>query len=294
MNSICEFLIFLKEEKKIATNTIRGYRSMLHTVLRHVGFDIRNNEDIGDVIKALQIQDPPDSKEFVYWNLDVVLKFLCSNKFEPLEQASLVDLTKKTLFLITLALAKRVSEIQALSRLVGFSVQGAVVSLIMGFRAKNDNKCKALPRNFLIKGLTELVGNEEEAKLCPVRALKAYLVRTKELRGPHNRRLFVAPRDPTRPASKNAISHFIRNLIKEAHVVLNSDLLPVLKAKPHEVRAVATSIAFHQNMSLEAVMNTAQWRCRSVFASHYLKDVSLEYENCRTLGPYVAAGSVIA
>ena len=250
VNSICEFLIYLKEEKKLATDTIRGYRSMLHTVLRHVGFDIRNNEDIGDVIRALQIQDPPGSKEIVYWNLDVVLRFLCSSKFEPLEQASLVDLTKKTLFLITLALAKRVSEIQALSRLVGFSVEGAVVSLIMGFRAKNDYKCKALPRSFLIKSLIDLVGNEEEAKLCPVRALKIYLLRTRELRGPHNCRLFVAPRDPTRPASKNAISYFIRRLIKEAHEFLNPDMLPILRAKPHEVRAVATSIAFQQNLSL--------------------------------------------
>ena len=65
----------------------------------------------------------------------MVLDFLCSNKFEPLR-----DLTRKTLFLLTLALAKRVSEMQALSSNVGFTKEGAIISLMLGFRAKNDNK----------------------------------------------------------------------------------------------------------------------------------------------------------
>ena len=200
---------------------------MLHTVLRHVDFDIRGNQDISDVIRSFQIQDPIPAREIVYWNVDVVLKFLCSEKFEPLETCDLVCLTKKALFLVTLALAKRVSEIQALSKLVGFSSQGAMVSLILGFRAKNDNKCKGLPRSFVIKDLTSLVGREEEAKLCPVRALKAYLDRTKDFRGPENRRLFVSPRDPRKPSSKNAISYFLRQLIKEAHLNLKPELLPI-------------------------------------------------------------------
>ena len=46
------------------------------------------------------------------------------------------------------------------------------MSLVLGFRAKNDVKAKSLPRNFIVKGLKELVGPEEERKLCSVRALK--------------------------------------------------------------------------------------------------------------------------
>ena len=69
------------------------------------------------------------------------------------------------------------SEIQALSYNVGFSAQGTHVSLLPHFRAKNDNLCKVLSRFFAIKSLAELVGPEEEACLCPVRALKTYLAR---------------------------------------------------------------------------------------------------------------------
>ena len=82
-------------------------------------------------------------------------------------------------------------------------------------------------------------------------------------------------------------------LIREAHASLKPELVPILKVKPHELRAVATSVAFKQNLSLDSVMETAQWRCNSVFASHYLKDVSYNFGNCRTLGPFVAAGTVI-
>ena len=169
VNSICKFFIYLWEEKKFAVGTIKGFRSVLQSVLRHVDFDVSTNQDISDVIRSFIVERPIIKKESIAWNVDIVLKYLCSERFEPLSSASLRDVTRKTMFLVALALAKRVSELQALSSDVGFSDQGATVSLSLGFRAKNDNKAKALPRSFLIKSLQQLVGQEEERKLCPVR-----------------------------------------------------------------------------------------------------------------------------
>ena len=265
---------------------------MIQSVLRHADIPVSSNQDISDVIRSFVLERPVVRKDVVGWNLDLVLKFLCSAKFEPLNSASLRDLTKKALFLLALALAKRVSELQAISQNVGFSREGAVVSLILGFRAKNDNKVKALPRNFLVKGLRDLVGQEEERKLCPVRALKFYLDRTKGYKRTKGS-LFVAPKDPSRAASKNGISFLIRSLIKEAHQNVDSDTLKNLKVKAHEVRAVSTSLAYAHNLSLESVIEAAQWRSASVFASHYLKDVALTYEDCSALGPIVVAGTII-
>ena len=293
INSICEFLIFLFEEKKLAVDTIRCYRSTLHSVLRHTGIKINKNEDVKDVIRSLKLRAPIKNPRVVHWNLDVVLKFLTSDKFEPLNQSSLLNLTRKTFILLALALAKRISELQALSRSVGFCKEGALVSLAWDFRAKNDTKCKDLGRNFLIKELGSLVGQEEEALLCPVRALKAYLDRTKPLVGQNMSRLFVSPRKPTNAASKNALTCLTKDLIREAHERLQPELLPILKVRTHELRGVSTSVAFKKNLSLQSVMEAAQWRCHSVFASHYLKDVELKYEDCRTLGPLLVAGTVI-
>ena len=293
INSICEFFIYLFEVKGLVVNTIRCYRSTLHSVLRHTGLKINRNQDIADVMRSLRLRAPVLPSRLVNWNLDVLLKFLCSDKFEPISNCSLFNLTKKTFILMALALSKRVSELQALSRSVGFCSEGAVVSLAMDFRAKNDFKCKNLQRNFVVKELGSLVGQEEEALLCPVRALKAYLDRTKPLVGKNMSRLFVSPRYPTNPASKNALTAMTKAVIKEAHESLRPDLIPVLKVKVHELRGVSTSMSFHHNLSLTAVLEAAQWRCHSVFASHYLKDVSLVYEDCRTLGPLLMAGSVI-
>ena len=41
-------------------------------------------------------------------------------------------------------------------------------------------------------------------------------------------------------------------LIREAHASLKQELVPVLKVKPYELRAVATSAAFKQNLSLDS------------------------------------------
>ena len=293
INTICEFLIFLFEVKGLVVSTIRCYRSTLHSVLRHTGLRINKNEDITEVIRSLKLRSPPANSRLVHWNLDVLLKYLCSDKFEPLSQCSLLNLTRKTFILLALALAKRVSELQALSRNVGFCSQGALVSLALDFRAKNDFKCQGLERHFLIKELGSLVGQEEEALLCPVRALRAYLDRTGPLVGPGVSRLFVSPRFPSNHASKNALTAMAKAVIREAHIHLCPDLLPVLKVKAHELRGVSTTLAFKRNLSLQAVMEAAQWRCQSVFASHYLKDISFDYEICRTLGPLLVAGALI-
>ena len=228
------------------------------------------------------------------WNVDVVLNFLCSERFEPLSSASLKDLTQKTLFLVALALAKRVSELQAFSSNVGFTEPGAVLSLSLGFRAKNDNKAKSLPRSFLVKSLQNLVGPEEERKLCPVRALRAYLLRTKPLRLEQSSNLFLAPSNPSRSASKNGLAYLLRSVIVDAHKQVCPELMKVLKVKPHEVRAIGTSLSFAHNLSIDSVLEAAQWRSNSVFASHYLKDVSIQYDSCRALGPIVAAGTIIS
>ena len=41
-----------------------------------------------------------------------------------------------------------------------------------------------------------------------------------------------------------------------------------------ELRAMATSLAFHQHHSLKQVMEAASWRVDSTFASFYLRDLT--------------------
>ena len=71
-----------------------------------------------ELLRSFAIGRPRRPQAPPSWDLDAVLRHLMSSAFEPLESVSLRALTKKTLFLVSLATAKQVSEIQALSKTV--------------------------------------------------------------------------------------------------------------------------------------------------------------------------------
>ena len=150
------------------------------------------------------------------WDLLTVLNFLRSLPFEPLSSASLRDLTRKTLFLIALATAKRVGELQALSRLVSFSSSAAGLSYVPEFVAKAETSLRPLPRSFEVQSLGDFAaGLPEELLLCPVRSLSAYMTRTSQVVN-RPRWLFVSPKCPSRAMSKNGISYMLRELIVQS------------------------------------------------------------------------------
>ena len=150
------------------------------------------------------------------WDLQVVLWFLRSSTFEPLSSLSLRSLTKKVLFLVSLATAKRVGELQTLSHVVSFSSSGACLSYVSEFVAKIESALNLFPRSFVVQSLDDFAaGLDEELLLCPVRALREYLNRTPSFVD-RPRRLFVSPRPPSRAMSKNSISFLLHELIYES------------------------------------------------------------------------------
>ena len=137
--------------------------------------------------------------------------------FEPLATASMQSLTQKVLFLVSLATARRVGELQAVSRKFSFSGSDAFLSYLPEFRAKTESAVNPLPRSFCVRSLNDFVGDlPDELLLCPVRALRSYLSRTSSLT-PRPRTLFVSPRSPSRSLSKNALSFFLRDVISRAY-----------------------------------------------------------------------------
>ncbi|XP_064087525.1 uncharacterized protein LOC135202200 [Macrobrachium nipponense] len=291
VTQIADFILFLREECGLAVSTIKGYRSMLAAVFRHRGLNISENKDLHDLIRSFETTKK-GSLRTPSWNLDVVLQFFSSSRFEPPHSASFRDLTKKSLFLMALASAKRMSELQAIEGKVGFKDQSVVCSFLPSFFTKNENPSNPWPRSFEVQSLSALVGEESERALCPVRSLQYYLRRKEQLKG-NTDVLWCSVRDPSRPLSKNVVAFFLRSLVKEAHVDCDEDQFKLLKVMAHEVRAIATSLAFSKNMSVQNLMKATFWRCHSVFASHYLRDIRITYDKCFALGPYVSADLVL-
>ena len=114
-----------------------------------------------------------------------------------------------------------------------------------------------------------------------MRALNVYLRRTSSF-VVRASSLFVSPRSPSHPISKNVVSYFLREVISEAGAV-RQDVAAPLRA--HSVRGVVTSVSFLRNWSISKVLEAATWRSNSVFTSFYFRDISFVFQGLRSLGP---------
>ena len=111
-------------------------------------------------------------------NLSLVLHQLTKAPFEPIKEASLKDLTFKTVFLLALGSGKRRSEIHAWSKVT--------LNPSPSFLSKNQ-LAKVGPDSVapvVIPALAPTLDRslKSDRSLCPVRALRYYLDRTSDLR----------------------------------------------------------------------------------------------------------------
>lgn len=127
----------------------------------------------------------PVSRSLVpLWDLAVVLDGLTRPPFEPLEEVDMKHLSLKTVLLLALASAKRVSDIHALSvhpSCTQFALGQARVLLKPNpaFVPKVVGSCTPID---LAAFSSPLCSSEEQRPnlLCPVRALHIYMDRSKE------------------------------------------------------------------------------------------------------------------
>ena len=132
----------------------------------------------------------------------MVLRFLNSSEFKPLSEASLHTLSQKTLFLVALATAKRVGELQALSSVVTFVRSDVCLFYVTQFVAKSELLTHSIPCSFLVKSLSDFAaGLDDDLLLCPVRALRIYLDQTRSV-APVRHCLFI---------SSSPLSHHVKD-----------------------------------------------------------------------------------
>ena len=268
LSKIADFLFWLHRTKKLSVSAVLGYRSMLASVFRVVLPEISTSQAFHDLLRSFKVEAPCRSVQPLSWDLLKVFEFLRSPVFEPLSSASLRDLTHKTLFLVALAIAKRVGELQALSRVVSFSSSAAGLSYVPEFLAKTETTVRPLPRSFAIQSQHFAAGLPEDLLLCPVRSLCEYLKRTSGFVS-RPRRLFVSPRCPSRATSKSGISFLLREVIVQSGASSEAVAAP----RAHSIRGIATSSAFFKNWSLSSALEAASWKSNTVFTSFYFRDV---------------------
>ena len=216
VSEFAQFLTFLFEVKRLSPVTIAGYKSAISLTVS-IARGVRSpsfaqSVIISHLLDGFKRKVPAQRTICPRWDITVVLKFL-REVCEPLDSISLRLLTFKTVFLVAMATARRVSGINAISGLskdIAFDRNLSHVSLcfLPEFRAKNQS-VNELSRPFIIPALKQIIGqDDEDICLCPVRALNIYLLRTQSQRA-GKRRLFISLNDKySKDIQKGTISRW--------------------------------------------------------------------------------------
>ncbi len=213
------------------------------------------------------------------WDLSVVLEGLVTAPFEPLESASDRILTLKVVLLLTLTSLKRVGDLQAFSdseMYMDFAPGLVKVTL----RPRPGYIPKVLSTSFRSQVVTlhsfhppPFASSEDERlhMLCPVRALKLYVDRSKVWRkSPQLLICFGAGRRGL-ATSKQRISHWVRDAISLAYEARK--LPSPLSLRAHSTRGVASSQALFRGVPLEDICVAAGCSSPHTFVRFYNLDV---------------------
>ena len=298
---IADFLLHLFKDLGRKPSTIAGYRTAIAGALKtSLGVDYGKDQQLSALILSFFREQPNSVRSFPSWDLSLVLKVLLKPPFEPLQLAELKYVTWKTIFLVLLASGSRRGEIHSLDHSkVRPSLNWSAVTLEphASFVSKTQIRtsgasCFSAIRIPALGPLLE-PGMEEDRGLCPVRAIKVYLDRTKELRE-GKKLLFVSYKSGHKgDIHKNTVSSWVRKLLHFSYSSAPEDVVKLTSARTHEVRALASSMAFRGSMELEEVLKACSWKSANTFTTHYLRDVSVFSEDLHSLGPLVAAQRVV-
>ena len=295
---VAEFLNYLFTVKNLKPATITGYRTAIADALGSQGEFISKSLELNGLIASFTRDRPKPNRSIPTWDLSLVLLSLTKPPFEPLSEATLKWLTYKTVFLLALASGKRRSEIHAWTHSSVSSRRNwsEVTVSPPAFLAKNELASDGPDsiKPVVIPALTTMLDSSlvEDKSLCPVRALKVYLQKTKSMRK-GKALLFVSLREGySKDITRITISQWIKHTIQTCYQSSDMADQQVTQVRAHDVRAMAASLAFKGGISLEQVLSSCYWKSHNTFTNFYLKDICWENDIFK-LGPIVSAQHIV-
>ena len=297
ISTIADFLIHLFNEKNLKPTTIAGYRTAIADHLGPAGTDISHSFELNRLIASFHRDRPVKDRGVPSWDLSLVLLALTKSPFEPLKDAPLKLLTFKTVFLMTLASGRRRGEVHAwtfksLKHKTGWKEVTVAPSSV--FLSKNQLASDGpnVVQPVVIPALKPILDSSlsQDMTLCPVRSLRYYVDKTKDLRdGKHL--LFVSFKNGfSGDIQRATISSWIKQMVILAYQESDLETQKLSRVKAHDVRSMAASLAFKGGVSLEQILGACFWKSHTTFTNFYLKDVSWKSKE----GAEYSLGSVVS
>ncbi len=217
-------LSFLQErlERRLSPSTLKVYVAAI--AAHHDAVDGRSLEKhdlIVRFLKGARRMNPSRSPLLPSWDLSIILAGLQRGPFEPLDSVELKFLSLKTALLTALTSIKRVVDLQAFSVSEECLVFGPVYSpVVLRPRPGYMPKVSTTPFRDQVVNLQALPSEEADpalALLCPVRALRIYVDRTRRFRS--SEQLFVCHggQQKGKAVSKQRLAHWIVEAVALAY-----------------------------------------------------------------------------
>ncbi len=267
-------LSFLQErlERRLSPSTLKVYVAAI--AAHHDAVDGRSlgkHDLIVRFLKGARRMNPSRPPLVPSWDLSIVLAGLQRGPFEPLDSVELKFLSLKTALLTALTSIKRVGDLQAFSVSEECLVFGPVYShVVLRPRPGYVSKVPTTPFRDQVVNLQALPSEEADpalALLCPVRALRIYVTRTRSVRS--SEQLFVCHggQQKGKAVSKQRLAHWIVEAVALAYQS-QGEPCP-LGVRAHSTRSVASSHALELGASLADICRAAGWATSNTFARFY-------------------------
>ncbi|XP_069612715.1 ankyrin repeat and SAM domain-containing protein 1A isoform X8 [Ranitomeya imitator] len=254
--SIPKILEFLQKglEQGLSVSTLKVQMAALGALYNH---NIAANPWIIRFVKAVTRSKPLVAPKVPSWDLNLVLSALTGPPFEPIETISIKTLSLKTILLVALTSARRISDIQALSSNPPFTK-------ILDDRVTLRPDPAYLPKvaskfhrsqEVSLPSFCPNPKNEKEQNFHNLdvrRCLIQYLDSTREYRKEGS--LFVCFQGPRKGfrASKGTLARWIKEAIVLAYSSSGNEIPDGIRA--HSTRAVATSWA--ERSEIDKIMSS--------------------------------------
>ncbi len=257
-------LSFLQErlERRLSLSTLKVYVAAI--AAHHDAVDGRSlgkHDLIVRFLKGARRMNPSRPPLVPSWDLSIILAGLQRGPFEPLDSVELKFLSLKTALLTALTSIKRVGDLQAFSVSEECLVFGPVYShVVLRPRPGYVPKVPTTPFCDQVVNLQALPSEEADpalALLCPIRALRIYMDRTRSVRS--SEQLFVCHggQQKGKAVSKQRLAHWIVEAVALAYQS-QGEPCP-LGVRAHSTKSVASSHVLAHGASLADICRAAGW-----------------------------------
>ena len=270
--NLLHYLWYLYSERKLSWRTIGVHRSAVATLLQpYAPETISEDRRVCRFMRATYLSRPPPRKIKPIWDVATVLR--CLEGWGDINNLSRTRLTHRMVMLLAIASAKRVSDLMLLRTDVDSLQQTPDKWVFLpAFGAKQERPNHSVPPLVFTR-------NGENANICPVSHLSAYMKITEsDRKALYSNVLLLTCIAPSRSAARFTVARWLMLVLRDAGAGDTAG----------STRATAATWAMARGVTVNTIMQAADWTSARTMRAHYLRLLPREalVATNTVLGPY--------